>query len=210
MTSKGGERLTHLAEPETGQHAQLGPGRDAASSFHRREAFSAAPLLPEALATNLLLTTWSRDVETCPLPIDPIFIAGQLGIEVFNSPLNEDVSGMIVKRPSADPAIYLNEADSWNRRRFSCAHELGHYVMRVQESPAPSAEDWGYIDLRSSATALGNHPDEVFANQFAAALLMPAERVEILLPLGAPAMAVEFGVSADAMGFRLRNLGLVT
>jgi Zn-dependent peptidase ImmA (M78 family) len=50
--------------------------------------------------------------------------------------------------------------------------------------------------------------DEIFANKFAAALLMPKEEVERLEHDGlSPALlALKFGVSEEAMNFRLDNL----
>ena len=64
-------------------------------------------------------------------------------------------------------------------------------------------------DRRGPSAARGNNPDEIYANQFAAALLMPEEKVrELRGQIGPAAMAVEFGVSLEAMMFRLENLGL--
>ena len=52
-------------------------------------------------------------------------------------------------------------------------------------------------------------PEEVSANRFAAELLMPKEMVEEFLDQGLSAweMARRFGVSDEAMGYRLHNLG---
>jgi Zn-dependent peptidase ImmA (M78 family) len=114
---------------------------------------------------------------------------------------------MLVKRAGRDPEIYVNGNDSKNRRRFTCAHELGHYVMRT--SVGELNEEWEFIDLRDPISAEGNKPDEIWANKFAAALLMPRELVEKLHgDLNLATLAYEFGVSTDAMGFRLDSLGL--
>lgn len=114
---------------------------------------------------------------------------------------------MLAKRPGQDPEIYVNVSDSEVRQRFSCAHELGHYIKRATSSGDEDA--WGYVDRRGPSAARGTNADEIFANQFAAELLMPREKIAELSQrgLGVPAMAVQFNVSLEAMQFRVDNLG---
>jgi Zn-dependent peptidase ImmA (M78 family) len=110
-----------------------------------------------------------------------------------------------VKRPGQDPEIYLNSRDSRNRQRFTCGHELGHYVARS----ATGDDSWEYVEHRALLASQGTNPEEIFANQFAANLLMPTDAVkELHAKYGPAALAHEFGVSADAMHYRLANLGL--
>jgi Zn-dependent peptidase ImmA (M78 family) len=152
-------------------------------------------------AEELLAAVW----EGRPLPVDPIKIAQQLGVKVYKATLDEGVSGMLIKEPAKDPEIYVNSADSINRQRFTCAHELGHYIKRV----AAGADEWANVDYRNPLSSEGNDPDEVYANRFAASLLMPRREVERLhkeYRLGA--LAYEFGVSEEAMNYRLDNLKL--
>lgn len=138
------------------------------------------------------------------MPVDPIEIARQLGIKVYTAGLEEGVAGMLVKRPARDPEMYINGADSLNRQRFTAAHELGHYVKHV----AAGEDNWEHVDYRDALSSKGTDPDEVFANQFAASLLMPRAEVERLEEKfkSPTALAYEFGVSPDAMSFRLVNL----
>ncbi|HST33204.1 MAG TPA: ImmA/IrrE family metallo-endopeptidase [Solirubrobacteraceae bacterium] len=161
------------------------------------------PLSPEREAQQLLSTVWGGR----PLPVDPIQIAQQLGIEVFTAGLDEGVAGMLIMRRGRDPKIYINGRDSLNRQRFTAAHELGHYVKHVAE------DDWEHVDYRDALASQGTNLDEVFANKFAANLLMPKDEVERLKKrhgegASAAALAYEFGVSVDAMNFRLVNLKL--
>lgn len=164
-------------------------------------------------ARELLKTAWAPagGGDAVSLPVDPFAIAQELGIKAFSAPLDKGVSGMLVKRAGEDAEIYVHAADSLNRQRFTCAHEIGHYVRRV----AAEDTEWEYIEHRDLLTSQGTSQDEIYANQFAAALLMPREVVEARYAelesrgLGAaPSLAVEFGVSADAMQYRLKNLGL--
>src|SRR3954467_13303562 len=127
---------------------------------------------PERDAQALLNTVWCPGGDMPPLPVDPIFIAQQLGIGVYIATLSEGVSGMLVKRPGQDPQIHLQSSDSRNRQRFTCAHELGHYV--AAEGKAETLE---YVEHRALLASQGTKPDEIYANKFAAALLMPADAV---------------------------------
>ncbi len=167
------------------------------------------PQSPEIAAKELLTAVWSPSWEDMPYPIDPTKVAERLGVKVFKADLNQTVSGMLLKQPARDPEIFLNGSDSPNRQRFSCAHELGHYVKRTT-SPDGSSEEMEYVDLRDPLSAQGLDPEEVWANQFAAALLMPRELVKRVHKefQNHAALAAEFGVSTDAMNFRLQNLGL--
>jgi Zn-dependent peptidase ImmA (M78 family) len=161
---------------------------------------------PERDAQQILETVWLREQDEIRLPVDPFAIAKRLGITVYLSMLADGVSGMLVKRAAYDdPEIHLNAGDHRNRQRFTCAHELGHYVKR--SATGNPDEIWEYVDRRDTLASQGNDPDEVYANQFAANLLMPRDLVKKLKDeLGVAALAYEFGVSADAMKFRLDNL----
>ena len=131
------------------------------------------------------------------LPVDPIVIANKLGIKVFKAGLADGVSGLLVKRVGRDPEIYVNVKDSDNRQRFTVAHELGHYVKRSSSGD----ETWEYVDPRGSLASKGSDPDEIYANQFAASLLMPRSMVEQLRQTHTTSLAYKFGVSEDAMNF---------
>lgn len=160
-------------------------------------------------AQQLLQKAWRKEPSSeVRLPVDPFAIARELGINVYiDRSLPPDVSGMLRKQAGySDPEILLNASDSRNRQRFTCAHELGHYTQRVK-----SGKDgvWEYVDKRDPLSSQGLEPDEVYANQFAAELLMPRDVVsERAAGSNAAALAIDFGVSGDAMGFRLENLRL--
>lgn len=156
--------------------------------------------MPRDAAENILTEVWGQR----GFPVDPIWVARQFGVNVLTAALPDEVSGALIKDRGKDPVIVLSERDSKNRMRFTTAHELGHYIQRQNQ------DHYEYIDLRSPASSSGSDPDEIFANQFAANLLMPAYAVRDQVKSEKPAflIALHFGVSGDAMSFRLRNLGL--
>lgn len=139
------------------------------------------------------------------LPVDPVGMASGLGVKVLDASLNEDVSGAIVKKKGSDPSILLNSTDSRNRKRFTCAHELGHFIRRTSEP-----DQYEYVDYRDQRSSTGTVEEERFANSFAASLLMPDFLVKALHEQSLPdfRMAKKFGVSLEAMQYRLENLGL--
>lgn len=156
----------------------------------------------EQAAATLLEATWSN----LGMPVDPVQIAKKLGIDVLETDLPDDVSGALIKERDQDPVILLNQHDSKNRQRFTCAHELGHYIQKAQND----GENYEYIDFRGQLASAGTDVDEVYANSFAANLLMPRDEVCKLHRQKVPSfiMALTFKVSDDAMRFRMKNLGL--
>lgn len=160
-------------------------------------------------AERMLATVWAKGSPTVPFPVDPVRIAHRLGVDVYERPLDPNVSGAIVKEPDRDPTILLNQSDSPSRQRFTCAHELGHFVRR---SAAPDDSNvFEYVDFRGPLATAGLDDEEMFANAFAANLLMPEAIVREKFRAGkSPVeLAFELGVSTDAMTVRLKTLGLL-
>lgn len=155
---------------------------------------------PTADAESILAQYWNGG-----LPVDPAQIAHALGIRVRRVLLPENRSGALVKAREEAPAILLNAADGNNRQRFTCAHEIGHYVKR-----ADHPEEYEFIDYRDALASQGTDPEEIYANRFAAALLMPSSEVRRLAAEGMSdlQMSFRFDVSLEAMQYRLQSLGL--
>jgi Zn-dependent peptidase ImmA (M78 family) len=96
--------------------------------------------------------------------------------------------------------------DHPNRQRFTCAHEIGHYLRRKRTGARGR-----FVDYRDTLAGLGTDVEEIYANQFAAALLMPAHLVHKGYKVderSSEDLAWELGTSAQAMNVRLRNLRL--
>lgn len=160
----------------------------------------------ERAAQEILNDWWTEEDGTARLPVDPIAIAHRLEIKVFTATMEPDISGMLFVKPGQDPEIYLNSADGYNRQRFTCAHEIGHWQRRV----AAGEESFEVVDYRGRLSSAGTDPAEIYANRFAASLLMPEYEIRRLASIGygAVAIAERLRVSLDAAAFRLQNLGL--
>lgn len=153
-------------------------------------------------------------------PVDVDDIAEQLGVKVVYEDLGPEVSALLVTRGAAS-TIGIHRDHPTVRQRFSVAHELGHFVLRHQFERGEHVHvDQGrFISERSARASAGLDPKEVEANQFAAALLMPARLVRIhaarfggrgpLLEDEISQLARDFKVSEQAMTIRLSALGLI-
>jgi Zn-dependent peptidase ImmA (M78 family) len=153
-------------------------------------------------ADGVLETYWDGR-----LPVDPIRIARAMGVEVYTAQLGADVYGMITGTP-ADTEIFLDIDQAPVRSRFTCAHELGHYVERSSRLTDDNDAEFAEIDRRSDKDH--GKPIEVFANEFAGSLLMPQKEVHRLYAqqMTVFEMARIFNVSVQAMSFRKFHLGL--
>ena len=136
---------------------------------------------PDEAAAQVLSKFWGDG----GFPVDPVLIARSMGLDVIVDDLAPNISGGLVKESDFDPVIVLAERDHPNRQRFTCAHEIGHYVVRTSGGRA-SAEKYNYSDSRGVLATGGTDNVEIYANQFAAALLMPEDEVRHLLAVVRP------------------------
>jgi Zn-dependent peptidase ImmA (M78 family) len=135
---------------------------------------------------------------------DPVRVAHRLGARVVAGELASHIAAGLVKEPGQDPVIVLNARDSVNRKRFNCAHQLGHLIS-FEEC---GQDQYDHVELRSGL--FGPMPlEEGDANAFAAALLMPADETLRLRRKGATdiELGLRFGVPREAAVYRLRQLG---
>ncbi|EOM74645.1 ImmA/IrrE family metallo-endopeptidase [Rhodococcus rhodnii] len=152
-------------------------------------------------AEDTLATHW-RGRE---FPVDPFEIAANMGVRASEAPLEDGTSGMVISRLRTQPVIFVEESETRPRKRFTCAHELGHFVERT-ETLGDLREGFAFVDKRTSKT----DAHEFYANEFAANLLMPEDAVRRLEDEGCTLirMAGYFDVSVPAMEVRLRRLGI--
>ena len=136
-----------------------------------------------------------------PLPVPVEAIAEDLCGLIVEEVAELDVSGMLLP---AERRVLVNLAEPPRRRRFTLAHELGHWVCQAQNGLGSArycrAEEIG-LDGRAKAL-------EREANVFAAELLMPEPEVRAVWAGDPDACAERFGVSGEAMRWRLYSFGL--
>lgn len=135
------------------------------------------------------------------LPVQVEGIAQDLlGLHVCEGDL-DGVSGLLYP---ARRRIVLSGAEPAERKRFTLAHELGHWICQCQDGPEVEvlcrAQD---VTLDPAARAV-----EREANVFAAELLMPEADVRAAWKGDADQCAQQFGVSGEAMRWRLYSFGL--
>lgn len=143
-----------------------------------------------------------------------------LGIEVFNFDFTDKhISGAIARDKNNETwKIFVRASDSPRRKRFTVAHELGHYFSYVNNSKSKeyidNADDGVIKDyaimLRSDVMEQPQHKEaELEANEIAAELLMPETAVSDFFKQGKTVeeMADVFVVSESAMTVRLLSLG---
>lgn len=144
------------------------------------------------------------------LPIDVVSIIRELGISYREKELASHQSGYF-KNTGSGYEIDVNAKDGKQRKRFTAAHELGHYVLHRDLLKAGQHMDRLYnAEARSTPSEPFTSVHEVQANRFAGNLLLPAANVRDLFQKGLdPAqLAQAFGVSIPAINIRLANLGL--
>ena len=148
-----------------------------------------------------------------PVPVDEV--ARYLGIQVDEVDLGEECSGMLV-REEGSVVIGVNANHHEHRKRFTIAHEIAHYMLHGGEAYIDKPP---HIDFRAADSGSGTQQEETEANQFAAALLMPADQVRAAVaeqPFDParddelPNLARRFKVSPQAMTTRLIHLGLIS
>jgi len=141
-------------------------------------------------------------------PVDVDALAERCGTLVLYRPFSDSLSGLVFAIQNT-ATIGINELHSTNRRRFSLAHELGHFVLGHHRGSGENG-DALHIDAGE-----GNPPGfdwraERAANDFAAELLMPRKLMSEAFGMSQDPseLADQFQVSELAMGYRLVNLGL--
>lgn len=126
-------------------------------------------------------------------------IAEALDLEIYTKTFTQtdnstEINGVIEYTGSTNPKakIFINSAHAKNRKSFTIAHEMGHFLLH------PSEEKYrvDIVDYSKPESV-----DETEANYFAASLLMPKGEFVKLVKLAAPdtEIAKYFGVSEVAV-----------
>ena len=145
------------------------------------------------------------------LPQDAPFIVKsvleQLHIITVYRPLSENSYGFSIKAGEDQRFILVSSETTVGRQHFTIAHELYH--LYFDENPRPHM-----------CRVNGKTPEEQSADLFATHLLLPSVGLLSMLPEDYPAnkkidaltlvkMEQRFGVSHQALVYRLRRLGVI-
>lgn len=173
-----------------------------------------------------------KEVGISALPIPVEQIAYHLNIKVQYAAFDDDLSGLIYREETDDgeeitTVIGINSAHPPRRRRFSLAHEIGHFVLgHLKKAEFETLHiDRKFACLpRNGRSSEGTNSLEIEANGFAAALLMPAKQLREDFKKFkadsiecfdyeddelASALAKRYNVSLQAMIIRLTRLALI-
>lgn len=164
----------------------------------------------EVLANRMLQNYWAEDGRIA-FPVDPKAIAEKLNINVTdNFFLGSDISGLLFRHQGEQQiSATINSSKPLTHQRFTLAHELGHYAQL--EKAGLLNHPMGFVEKRDDLASKGTDPQEIFSNQFATALLMPAGAVRYFhhKDWALDKIADIFCVSKESMGYRLQNLRLL-
>lgn len=163
-------------------------------------------------------------------PFNPYKIAKTLNIEVGDELdwLKLAYDGEIYIDENKEVKIWINQSNHLNRKKFTVAHEIGHYVNDV----LPNIETFEHIFDDKDSLSFKRNGDKNFieyrANDFAARLLMPQKHIleqgnkiikeyndsnngeKIPKDKLIESLAEVFEVSTDAVKWRLINLNLIS
>lgn len=135
-----------------------------------------------------------------PVPI--LEVADFFGLTIQGASFEEypDISGVL---DLEEHKIYLNEKDSPEHKRFTIAHEIGHWALhkdQLQYNPNMAIYYRRPIGGESDAK-------EKEANCFAASLLVPLELLkELSVKFSIKDLAQIFAVSTQVIRYRLKSL----
>jgi Zn-dependent peptidase ImmA (M78 family) len=148
------------------------------------------------------------------LPVNVSKCASQLNIIVNDIDLSAEVSGFFTIK-GGDPQIGVNLKHPQNRKRFTIAHEIGHFILHKDEGVL-FVDKFNVPLFRDTISSSGEIQREKEANSFAAALLMPEKLIDQEIEKFyneenhdkelIDYLHKKFAVSKNAMTFRLINL----
>lgn len=139
----------------------------------------------------------------------------KLNLSYFEASFDDDtISGVLIKNKDNDSyEVIVNDKHSLKRKRFTAAHEIGHYISFLQDS---HSKEWllrngcfeDHVFFRKNSE---QSKAETEANEIAAELLMPEHLITQFFYEGKSVdeLSQMFVVSAEAVSVRLVTLGFL-
>lgn len=151
------------------------------------------------------------------IPVDTGFVAKALGGKIVENGLPEKIDAKI-ERAGESFKIIVNKNKPAPRNRFSIAHEFGHLFLHMGFLINP--DKWNNVSIYTDSVyyRFGHGQEELEANEFAAAFLMPEKEYSNAFKkytddndyLDIAQLADHFGVSKEAALNRGRWLGKIS
>jgi Zn-dependent peptidase ImmA (M78 family) len=164
----------------------------------------------DTFKAELQAATVLKDLGISTLRVDPFEIAKRRDIEVMENPsMNAGVSGCLMKVADTFGILYSAKFASEGFKRFTVAHELGHYFL---EGHVHHLFGHGETLHQSESGFTSKNPIEREADAFAAALLMPKTPFKQAISAsgtglaGIETLAEECGTSLTATSIRYATL----
>lgn len=155
-----------------------------------------------------------KNLGVTEVPVKLDSVAKYLNITIYEKDLPDDISGILDVNNPENPRILVNSNHSTNRKNFSIAHEIGHFLLH-HGSFGVHVDRKTY--MRDSKSKEGLYHIEIEANKFASELLMPTafikkelEGIEDLIDTNDDIidnLAKKFAVSTTAMSIKFQSLG---
>ncbi|MBP9741930.1 MAG: ImmA/IrrE family metallo-endopeptidase [Burkholderiales bacterium] len=170
----------------------------------------------DTIAEKILINVLGKEIK---LPVDIDRISNMLGVHSEVKELPDSISGAI-KIENDKASMVINQSHAPVRQRFTKAHEIGHLIAYIlTKSKKDGFVDRGDFDdklqslierNRDYNSSNGSDPEEIFANKFAAAILIPYSKISNFLEKNQSndiaLLADNFGVSKKAMEYRIKSL----
>jgi Zn-dependent peptidase ImmA (M78 family) len=143
-------------------------------------------------------------------PVDVKAIIREIGLTYVERHMEAGESGWI-EYDGWTCTIAVNIDEGPQRKRFTAAHELGHFLYHRDLLTKHRHLDRLFDEASTrNPTSPLDYAHEVQANNFAARLLMPQQTIDREIALGnntLQGLASKFDVSRTAMEYRLKNIG---
>lgn len=141
------------------------------------------------------------------VPVDVFSLTAELGLGPVFEVLDDDISGMIRRKPDGKYEVVINSGHHPNRQRFTAAHEIGHFIFHRDRLDGGTSDTLAYrIDGHVFPNPNIGPEQERQSNNFASNLLIPDQKLRAAQLAGITdelELAKIFQVSRAAMLIKL-------
>lgn len=164
-------------------------------------------------STKAFIERNENSFKSYPIKIEEIVCNEK--INIVEHEFNDEASGILVINDE-NITIGVDKNSGNERKRFTIAHELGHYVLHNERSNM--FVDKIFFRKKSDGYTSKEEKIEREANYFAANILMPEKLIfqavsnltcDLYEDETVSKLAKDFNVSSSAMLYRLINLGVL-